>query len=364
MPAACTRSPSPAPTPRLVARTPGAMFLQDISRRGGVLLTHAHSAMRGHQPSRRRRGRARPLTGTTGRIYRAALWPDGRVLHCAQGEGGGPEPRGLPAACARRPARASRPKGHGTGDPRRTVGRRSPTSPARRRRSLLILPTGAGEARLPLPADQELRRYHWDLVVARTRRAILCSRERARPAGAEPALRHAEDVGTGVLRAWLPTGRDRLPPPPDLRDGAQVLALAPGLRRALRALARRGRRAFPGAGPPARTRPAALQWAPGGRTLLVRRAGPVLPRARVDRVDLRTGSQDGLARTPVRSIPRGWDTSATSSSRATASPTSTAASARSRALPGGRLALTPGFAARPSRMLRGAPPTKGKAAES
>ena len=265
-------------TYRLVARTPGAMFLQDISRRGGVLLTHAH-------PRCEAIGR---LAGDAAErdlswydwTHLSDLWPDGRMLFTAEGEGGGPEytvylrraPGVLPARLA---------EGHGTeispdGQSALALAR----SPAP---GLLILPTGAGEARR-LPADRSFAEYHWAWWFPDGRAILFLANEPGRP-----AQLFVQDVGTGVLRALAPPGVTAYRHRPIAPDGAQVLALAPGPSGARFVL-------WPVAGgapsevPGLRANDQPLQWAPDGRTLLVRRAGPVLP-VRVDRVDLRTGSR-------------------------------------------------------------------------
>jgi Tol biopolymer transport system component len=263
---------------RLVARTPGAMFLQDISRRGSVLLTHAHQ--RCEAIGRLAGDAAERDLSWYDWTHLTDLWPDGRMLFTAEGEGGGPQYtvylRRAPGVL---PARLG--EGHGTeispdGESALALAR-SPSP------GLMILPTGAGEARR-LPADRSFAEYHWAWWFPDGRAILFLANEPGRP-----AQLFVQEVGTGIMRALAPPGFTAYRHRPIAPDGARVLALAPdpsGPRFVL----------FPVEGgapsevPGLRAGDQPLQWGHDGRTLLVRHAGPVLP-VRVDRVDLRTGSR-------------------------------------------------------------------------
>ena len=265
-------------TSRLVARTPGAMFLQDISRRGGVLLTHAH-----------------PRCEALGRLAADAderdfswydwthlsdLRPDGRMLFTAEGEAGGPQytvylrraPGALPVRLGEGHATEISPDGRSA-----LAVARSPSP------GLLILPTGAGDTRR-LPADRAFAEYHWAWWFPDGRRVLLLANEPARP-----AQLFVQDVDSGAMRPLAPPGVTAYRHRPITPDGSQVLALAPspsGPRFVLWPVA--GGAPSDVRGLSASDQP--LQWTSEGRALFVRRAGPVLP-VNVDRLDLVTGER-------------------------------------------------------------------------
>jgi len=269
---------------RLVARTPAAMVLQDISRRGGVLLTHAHQ--RCEAIGRFAGDAAERDFSWYDWTHLTDLWPDGRMLFTAEGEGGGPQYtvylRRAPGAV---PVRLA--EGHGTEispDGRSALGLVRSPSPG-----LLILPTGAGEARR-LPTDRTFAEYHWAWWFPDGRRILFLANEPS-----QPAQLFVQDVGTGALRALAPPGVTAYRHRPITPDGAKVVVLAPGPAGAHFVLwPVEGGMPSEMHGLSGSDQP--LQWVSDGRALLVRRAGPVLP-VRVDRVDLLTG-----ARAPWREL--------------------------------------------------------------
>jgi eukaryotic-like serine/threonine-protein kinase len=273
---------------RLVSRTPAATVLQDISSDGRVLLTHAH-------PRCEAIGR---LAGDTGE--RDLSWydwthvtdfgPDGRMLFTAEGEGGGP----LYTAYLRRtpndlPVRLG--EGHSTelspdGQAALCLVRSTPPR-------LLVLPTGAGEART-LAGGRTFAEIHWAWWFPDGRRVLFLANEAGRP-----AQLFVQDLTGKDPRPLAPPGVAAYRHRPIIPDGTQVLALVPGPPGPRFVLwpmdDEHGARApadVPGLG--AGDQP--LQWTEDGRGLFVRRAGPVFPVA-IDRLEIATGK-----RTPWREL--------------------------------------------------------------
>jgi hypothetical protein len=269
---------------RLVSRTPAAMILQDVSARGQVLLTHAHQ--RCDALGRLAGDPAERDLSWYDWTHLTDLWPDGRMLFTAEGEGGGPMYTVyLRRAAGEAPVRLG--EGHSTEispDGSAALCLLRSTPPA-----LLVLPTGAGPART-LDPGRTFAEYHWAWWFPDGRRVLFLANEAGRP-----AQLFVQDTAGGPARPLAPPGVTAYRHRPIASDGAHVLALVPGPPRARFAL-------WPVDGTAAADVPGLvpgeqpLQWTADGVGLFVRRSGPVLP-VRIDRLDLRTG-----ARAPWREL--------------------------------------------------------------
>jgi hypothetical protein len=259
---------------RALARMPGQLVLQDIHRDGRLLLTHAH-------PRLEVRGRAAGEAGE-----RDFSWldmtvvkdisPDGRLLLFDEsGEGGGPG-----YAVYLRKADRSLPVrlGEGSAQGLSPDGRWALSIRLARPPELVLLPTGAGQAR-PLPRGA-VREYHWACFLPDGKRVLVVGNEEGR------ATRiFVQDVEGGPPRPVTPEGTwmesNAVTP-----DGRFVVARA------------EENRLFPlEGGGPGRPVPGLepgdtpLRWSADGRHLFLRARGAGLP-ARVVRLDPVAGHRE------------------------------------------------------------------------
>ena len=259
---------------RTLARMPGQLVLQDVHPDGRLLLTHAH-------PRLEVRGRAPGETGE-----RDFSWldltvvkdisPDGRsLLFDESGEGGGPgyavylrkTDRSLPVRLGEGSAQGLSPDGRWALSIRLT-----------RPSELVLLPTGAGQART-LPRGG-VREYHWACFLPDGKRVLLVGNEEGR------ATRlFVQDVGGGPPRPVTPEGTwmesNTVTP-----DGRSVVAHAEGN---LLFPVEGGGEGRPVPGLEAGDTP--LRWSVDGRHLFLRARGAGLP-ARVARLDPVSGRRE------------------------------------------------------------------------
>jgi dipeptidyl aminopeptidase/acylaminoacyl peptidase len=259
---------------RTLARMPGQLVLQDVHPDGRLLLTHAH-------PRLEVRGRAAGEAGE-----RDFSWldmtvvkdisPDGRMmLFDESGEGGGPgyavylrkTDRSLPVRLGEGSAQGLSPDG------RFALSIRLARPP-----ELVLLPTGAGQARaLPRGA---VREYHWACFLPDGKRVLLVGNEEGR------ATRlFVQDVDGGGPRPVTPEGTwmESNTVTPDGR-----FAVARGEESRLFPLDGAGEgRPVPGL----EAGDAPLRWSADGGYLFLRARGAGLP-ARVVRLDAGSGRRE------------------------------------------------------------------------
>jgi Tol biopolymer transport system component len=261
---------------RLVAKTPGAMVLQDISRTGRVLLAHA---LPRSEPIGRIAGEAgeRDLSWFDW-THVSDFTSDGRVLFTAEGEGGGPLytvylRKGLDST----PVRLG--EGHATelspdGAWALVLLRTSPPE-------LRLLPTGPGEPR-SLPREDGIVEYHWAWWFPDGKRVLFLANKAGRP-----AQLFVQDLNGGRPQAFAPEGVTAYRHRPISPDGRTVVALVPGeTGTAFALLDVEGGASRPVIGLDPRERP--IRWSGDGRSLFIRARGVALP-VRVDRLDLASG---------------------------------------------------------------------------
>jgi Tol biopolymer transport system component len=261
---------------RIVLRLPGRMTLYDVSRAGAVLLARdvVRTQAVGLPPGE---ATERDLTWLDG-SWAIDLSPDGRsLLLREEGEGGGPGGalylRTTDGATAVRLGEGS---GFALSPDGRWVLSMTRESPAR----LVLLPTGAGEAKhLEQGPIHEYRAGYW---FPDGRRLLLCAAESGRP----PRL-YLQEVGGGPPVALTPEGTDTAEvfANPISPDGARIFALSPQRRVTLYPVAGGEPREVAGLEPGE----APIRWSADGRALFVYRS-PALP-ARVYLLDLASGQR-------------------------------------------------------------------------
>jgi hypothetical protein len=270
---------------RVVSRTPAATILQDVSRDGRVLLTHEHPRC---EAFARLPGDAaeRDLSWYDW-THLSDLRPGGRTLFTAEGEGGGPlytmylrpRPGDVPVRLGEGHATELSPDGA-------SVLSMVRSSPPR----LVLTPTGAGEARV-LAEGLTFAEIHWAWWFPDGARVLFLANESGRP-----ARLFVQTLADGSVRPLAPPGVTAYRHRPIRPDGARVLVLVPGPPASRFVLwpVDPAQAAVDVPGLAAGDQP--LQWTADGRSLFVRRAGPVLP-VHVDRLDVATG-----ARAPWRAL--------------------------------------------------------------
>jgi hypothetical protein len=262
---------------RLVARTPGAMILQDISR-GRVLLTHTHQ---------RSEALAR-LAGDAGErdlswldwTHPSDLSDDGRtLLFTAEGEGGGP----LYSVYLRQgfdapPVRLG--DGHATelspdGAWAIALARTAPPE-------IRLLPTGPGQVRV-LQRAEGLVELHWAWWLPSGERILFLGNR-----AGKAAQLFVQRVPDGVPQALAGEGVSAYRHRPISPDGRHVVVLSPGPPEPRFVL-------YPFEGGEPRPLPGViagdqpLRFTPDGRGLWVRAASNTALPVRIDRVDLADG---------------------------------------------------------------------------
>jgi Tol biopolymer transport system component len=261
---------------RLVARTPGAMILQDVSPSGQALLAHVHPrsealAQLDGSPDERN-------LSWLDWTHATELSDDGRrLLFTAEGQGGGP----LYSVFVRQPLDAAPTRlgeGHGTelspdGQWVLAIVREAPPR-------LVLLPTGAGEART-LRHGRSFAEYHWAWWFPDGRRVLFLANQ----AGRAPQL-FVQDVAAGDARPVAAEGVTAYRHKPITPDGARVLVLEPEPPRfVLQPVA--GGPAVPLAGLEPHHQP--LRWTADGRALFVRTSAAAELPVQVERLDAATG---------------------------------------------------------------------------
>jgi hypothetical protein len=209
------------------------------------------------------------------------------MLFTAEGEGGGPlytvylrrTPHDLPVRLG---------EGHATEvspDGRAALCLVHSTPPR-----LVVLPTGAGEART-LAEGRSFAEIHWAWWFPDGRRVLFLANEAG--GAAQLFVQYVAEKGP---RPLAPPGVTAYRHRPITPDGGHVLALVPGAPAARFVLWPVDDEGAPADVPGLAGTDQPLQWTADGRALFVRRAGPVLP-VRIDRLEVATGK-----RTPWREL--------------------------------------------------------------